>query len=104
MAVEYLMRVGEQLADRRAVAGERIEVTADLAGGPGDLAPSIAEVVEHALHNDEQGRRMDRLGEAILGAELDRLHREIDRRVTGPHQDRHSLVDIVPELDQIQAI
>ena len=74
-----------------------LELTAELE----DLLLHLLLVFDR-LQNDLQARQIDRLGDVILGADLESLHRGIDSGVSGENDHRDvgiGFLDLVQQID-----
>ena len=90
---------GRRLADQGAIGTERrLQPLAQGAGfaRQGNLLQGFFEHLAQAL-------RFQRFGQVIIGAELDRLDRGIDGRLTGDENDRDLLHALAQGSDEFQA-
>ena len=73
-----------------------------------DLAPATLAAVAAggrgpAIEHQQRGE-LDRLGEELLGALLDRVHREVDRAVGGQDDDGHVPVEALKAVSSSSAL
>ena len=104
VGAERLHRRLAQAADGGAGAEERIDVVARAPLAGRGLLAAQAAVLQRALEDLLQRRQLDRLGEELLGALLDRLHRQVDRAVRGEHQDHHVRIELAQAVDGVHRL
>ena len=100
----HAARLLGQPTHRGARAQEGIDRAPRVAGLAGQRPLPVALLVEQPLDHDRQRAQLDRLGEEVLGALLDRLHREVDRAVAGQHDQRHRRVERAQPRQQVERV
>ena len=69
---------------------------------PADLAALLALALEQPPQHHQQRRQLDRLGQELVGAFLDRAHGQVDRGVAGQHHHRQRRVDLADPGQQLE--
>ena len=101
VAAIRLRLIGEGVNGGRG-PGEGVDRLAGLPRAARDLPPLLALALEQPPDHDQQGRQLHRLGQELVGALLDRAHRQVDRRVAGEHHHRHRRVDLAQARQEVE--
>src|SRR5262249_2093094 len=67
------------------------------------MDPHLAARFDEPAEHEEKRGELDRLREKLIGAFLNRRDRELDRSVSGEHQDRDARVDSLEGSNEIDA-
>src|ERR1051325_5984794 len=82
-----------ELADGRAGAEKWIDGLAILARFACELLLPIARIFLDALQDDEQGARLNGLGQQVFTPEFDDMNGNLNRAVSGKNDDRHRRIE-----------
>ena len=102
VAAHHLVDLLGQRANGRALAEQRVDPLALLAGHHDPLLALQPPVVQQALEDGVQRGHLDRLGEKLLRALLDRLYGQVDRAVGRQNDHRHVRLEPSEIAQQVQ--